>query len=67
MYVIRRRDQGGGFVAPPGSKRAHTFQRLRAQIYRTREAAEADRCVDNEVVEPLFLCFETIVVKRRDQ
>ena len=62
MYIIRRTDQGGGYVAPPGSKKAYTHQRLRARIFKTREAAEADRCVENEVVEPLLDCLETIIV-----
>jgi len=67
MYVIRRTDQGGGFVAPQGSKKAYTFQRLRARIFKTREAAEADRCPGNEVVEPLLQCLEVIVVDGRKQ
>lgn len=50
-YVIRRTDQGGGFVAPVGSRSSYTRDRTRARLYPTRAAAEADRCPDNEVVE----------------
>lgn len=50
-YVIRRIDQGGGYVAPPGSPKSYTRSKAAARRYPTREAAEADRCVENEVIE----------------
>jgi hypothetical protein len=49
MYVIKRLDQGGGFVAPTGSP--SSYVRLQdARIYPTRAAADADRCPENEIV-----------------
>lgn len=52
-YIIRRTDQGGGYVAPPGSQKSYTKDRLKAHVFTTREAAEADRCPENEVIERL--------------
>ncbi len=52
-YVLRRTDQGGGYVAPAGSRNAYTRDRRNARVYRTRADAEADRCPDNEVIEHL--------------
>lgn len=52
-YIIRRLDQGGGFVAPPGSEKSYTRNRLAARRFPSREAAQADAC-GNETVEPLL-------------
>lgn len=49
-YLLRRTDQGGGYVAPPGSRKSYT-SRAKAQRFRTREAAESNRCPGNEVIE----------------
>lgn len=49
-FVIKRTDQGGGFVAQPGSEQSYTHSIRLAKKYPTREAAEADRCPDNEAV-----------------
>ena len=53
MYVIRRLDQGGGWHCNPGDNGGKSFtKRLQKAIaYPTREAAESDLCVGNEVVE----------------
>jgi hypothetical protein len=50
-YILRRTDQGGGWVAPPGSHKAYTKKRENARRFPTREAAEADCCVENEAIE----------------
>ena len=50
QYVIKRTDQGGGYVAVPGSKKSYTRDILKARKFPSREAAEADRCVENEIV-----------------
>lgn len=50
-YILRRTDQGGGWVAPPGSRKSYTHNRDKAHRFATKEAAEADRCVENEVIE----------------
>lgn len=52
-FIIRRTDQGGGYVAPAGSRKAYTRRRTDARRYDTREAADADRCPGNETVEAL--------------
>lgn len=53
LYLIRRTDQGGGFVAKPGSKNSYTKDIGQARKFKTREKADKDLCVDNEVVEPV--------------
>jgi len=50
MYVIKRTDQGGGYVTPPGSAKSYTRDATYARTYPTRDAAEADRCKGNEIV-----------------
>lgn len=50
-FIIRRTDQGGGYVAPQGSAKSFTHSRQRARQYPSREAAEADRCPGNEIIE----------------
>ncbi len=49
-YVIKRTDQAGGYVACSGARFSYTKKLERAQIYLTREAADADRCPGNEIV-----------------
>lgn len=51
-FLLKRTDQGGGWVAPAGSRKSYTHNRAKARRYPNREAAEADRCVENEVIEP---------------
>lgn len=51
QYVIRRTDQGGGYVNQPGSHKSYTHNRERARRFPTLEAAQADLCVGNEVIE----------------
>jgi hypothetical protein len=48
MYVIRRDD--GAFVAPPGQRSSYTRDLTRARTFQTREAAERERCPENERV-----------------
>jgi hypothetical protein len=54
MYVIRRTDQKGGWVAD--SKRSmsggsYTWRLQHAKRWPTKEAAEKERCPNNEVIE----------------
>jgi hypothetical protein len=53
MYVIKRTDQGGGYVARPGSRYSYTKLVENAQTFSTREAADGHRCPGNEVVVPV--------------
>lgn len=50
MFVIRRTDQGGGFVAP--SRNEHSFVRRveDARHFSTRDEAERHCCPGNEVI-----------------
>jgi hypothetical protein len=50
-YVIRRTDQGGGWVTRPGSAGSYTWKLQSARTWPTREAADKQRCPGNEVVE----------------
>ena len=49
MFIIRRQDQRGGYVAEPGSAKSYTRDRAKARRFPTREAAQAEAC-GNEVV-----------------
>jgi hypothetical protein len=49
-YVIVRTDQGGGYVAPPGSRSSYVRELQFARVFETRESAERDRCPENERV-----------------
>jgi hypothetical protein len=50
MYVIKRTDQGGGYVARPGSKHSYTRTLESARKFNTRTEADSDRCKGNEIV-----------------
>jgi hypothetical protein len=49
-YVIRRTDQGGGYVTRPGVAASYTHSIALARAFVTREAAERECCPGNEVV-----------------
>lgn len=49
-YVIKRLDQGGGYVSRPGSVHSYTKRLRDALRFNSREDAEACRCVENERV-----------------
>ena len=51
-YVIRNTDTGK-YVARSGLKRSYTARYDELRVYSSREAAEADRCPGNEVIEPI--------------
>jgi len=53
MFVIKRTDQGRGYVTPAGSRNSYTRYLQAARVFDTREAAERERCPDNEVVVPV--------------
>ena len=48
MYVLVRDD--GAYVARPGSRSSYTLSLQAARVFATREAAEADRCPENELI-----------------
>lgn len=49
-FVIKRTDQGGGYVSRPGSEHSYTNALQKARTYPSREAAERDRCPGNEII-----------------
>lgn len=57
MFVIRRVGDDK-FVAPPGREKSYTPDLTQARIFPTREAAEAERCVENEYILPLAACLQ---------
>jgi hypothetical protein len=52
MFLLRRIPDGK-FVAVPGNVVSYTAVLQRAEIFTTREAAEAARCPENEYVVSL--------------
>ncbi len=50
LYVIKRIDQGGGYLAPPGSQGSYTHNLAAAATFPNKEAAERERCPGNEIV-----------------
>lgn len=53
MFVIKRTDQGGGYLAMPGSQNSYTKKLEEARTFPTRQQAEKERCPGNEIVIPL--------------
>ena len=49
-FVIRRLDQGGGYVAPAGSAKSYTYNPLKARRFETQAQAEADSCGNERVI-----------------
>lgn len=49
-YILKRTDSWGGYVAMPGSKKAYTNKKSLARRFPTREDANTDRCIQNEIV-----------------
>lgn len=52
QYVLVRHSDGK-FVAQPGSEHSYTKDLQQARIFPSRDAAEGDRCVESESVQPL--------------
>jgi len=54
-YVIRRTDQGGGYLSRDPGRTGQTWVRAieKARIFPDCESAEAECCPDNEVPMPL--------------
>jgi hypothetical protein len=50
-YVLVRTD--GKFVAPPGQEKSYVSSLQDALVFRTREEADKNRCVENESVRAL--------------
>ena len=55
QYVLRLNEgaRTGWYVAPAGSERSYVKDLRKARRYKTREAAEKDRCEGNERVSTI--------------
>jgi hypothetical protein len=55
MFVIRRIDQGGGYLARDPGNTGHIWTRDldRVRVFYSRDLAELQRCPENERVIPL--------------
>jgi hypothetical protein len=60
MFVIQH-DETGKYVSRPGSLRSYTNRLEEARVFRTREGAEKERCVENETLVDLHQLFATAV------
>lgn len=49
-YVIKRTDQGGGYYAGPGKKNTYVRSVRYAHMFTSKEEAELEVCLDNEIV-----------------
>lgn len=50
MYVIKKTDQGGGYVAKDGNEHSYTHDIEEAKVFKTRQQAELNLCPENETV-----------------
>ncbi len=50
MYVIKRIDRKGGYVARTGAQFSYTNTLQHAKVFFTKDAAERDRCAGNEII-----------------
>ena len=53
MYVIKRVDQGGGYVSKSGSSSSYTRNIRQMEKFETYEDADNNRCKGNEIVVSL--------------
>lgn len=59
MPFVLKRTSDSKYVAQPGSESSYTTKLERARVYPTREAADGDRCVENERVVDVSAIFHT--------
>lgn len=52
MYLIKRTDQGGGYLTPSGSQHSYTKKLDGAMFFKSESEAHA-QCAENERVVPL--------------
>ena len=51
IYVIKRMDQGGGCLAPPGSEKTWIKDKAKARRFDTYESALSECCENEEPVK----------------
>ena len=53
MYILRRTNQGGGYVSKEGRQTSYITNLAYARKFRTIEEAQKHQCILNEVIEDL--------------
>lgn len=64
MYVIKRLDQGGGYVTPPGSLRSYTRDINKARVFATEDQARRELCPGNEIIVSIGSCLHGADTRR---
>lgn len=49
-YILKRTDQGGGYVAPSGQASSYVRDAMQARTFTTIEEADRNRCKGNEII-----------------
>ncbi len=49
-FILKRTDQGGGYVAPGGQASSYVRDAMQARTFATVEEADRNRCPGNEVI-----------------
>jgi hypothetical protein len=57
MYVLKRTDQGGGYVAKEGHSKSYTFKTKYMRTYNTEKDAIRDSCIENEIPVHVSMLF----------
>lgn len=60
MFVIQH-NKTGRYVADNNSIRSYTQRLEQARVFRSKEDAEKERCVENETLVRVFDLFESMV------
>ncbi len=50
MFVLKRTDQGGGYVSKDGHKFSYTPILQNAKKFKSIENANKERCIENEII-----------------
>jgi hypothetical protein len=62
MFAIQHTETGK-YVASPGSYRSYTNCLEEARIFRSRDIAEKERCVESETIVDLQHLFNRLIAK----
>jgi len=62
IYVIQHKETGK-YVSRSGSPRSYTNRLEEARVFRSRESAEKERCVENEALVDVYRLFASTVTR----
>jgi hypothetical protein len=62
MRFVIQHTETGKYVSRPGSLRSYTNRLEDARVFRTREDAEKERCVENEETVDLHQLFASVMI-----